>query len=191
MKKNWALLLSIALFMGCNADPKSQSDTSLDGSNSEQTSSVDTKMLKTDIESLINFFAAQSGKSLNKEKASEMIRKSAQFATAFPDDPKASGYLFMSGEVARSIGRYEDAINIFSKVEKDYVDHEKAPSALFLKAFTYEENLNDTALAKKHYNEFLEKYPNHQLAKEVKQLLAVIDVSPEELIKRFQQQNQQ
>lgn len=150
---------------------------------------VDAETLKGEIEALRSFFASQNGKKLDKKKATEMVEKSLQFATAYPNDSIGGVYLFMAGEVARSLGRYEDAINIFTKVESDYPSAEKAPVALFLKGFTYEENLGNIDLARKCYQDFLAKYPNHKRTKEVEQLLAVVDVPPEELIKRFKEQN--
>ena len=120
-----------------------------------------------------------------------MVEKSQQFVKAFPRNPAGAGYLFIGAEVARSLGRYEDAISMFSEVETNYPKHENAARALFLKGFTYEENLRNKDFAKKYYQEFLNKYPKHELAKEVKQLLTVVDLTPEELVKRFQEQNKQ
>ncbi len=179
------------LLTACGGEPKVEERTAKDGLAQGVPPVVDAETFKSEIEALKSFFASQRGKKLDREKATEMVEKSQQFSIAYPEDPIGGAYLFTAGEVARSLGRYEDAINIFTRVESDYPMHEKAPVALFLKGFTYEENLGNTNFARKCYQEFLTKYPNHARTKEVEQLLAVVDVSPEELIKRFKDQNKQ
>ncbi len=175
-------LLAITMFtfclLSCNPDPQSTSSSSSSGQ--------DAASLKADIEALNTFFRGQSGKALDRVKAAELVEKSRQFVKAAPKDPLSATYLFRAGEVSRAIGQHEDAVAIFSQMEADYPKDDKTPSALFLKGFTYEDNLKDIDSAKKYYNEFLTKYPDHQLAKQVQQLLEVIDTPPEELIKRFQ-----
>ena len=178
MKKLFPLVIMLLVLAACN--PGHQTDSS-------GTAEVNTAGLKSEIDALTAYFKEQSNKSLNKQKANELVEKSKQFVAAFPDDPIGGAYLFRAGEVARALGQYEEAVQIMDKVYTDYSNHEKAPPALFLKGFTYEENLNDIPTAKKCYNEFLAKYPDHKLAAQIKQLLQVIDTSPEDLIKQFQQ----
>lgn len=182
------LIATLFLIVACGENKESAATIS---ANKAKEALENPSGLKAEIESLKSFFASQNGKQLDKVKAVEMIEKSQQFSEVSPDDPIGASYLFTAGEVARAIGQYEEAINIFTKVESNYPKAEKAPHALFMKGFTFEENIKNKDLAKKYYQEFLEKYPEHTLAKEVKQLIEVIDLSPEELIKRFKEQNQQ
>jgi len=191
MKKVIVYVFAIMLLSACGDEPKVSNEMMEKDNAQKKSTIVNTKTLQSDIEGLKSFFASQKGKKLDKAKATEMVEKSQHFANAFPDDPIGAAYLFTAGEVARSLGRYEDAINIFTKVESDYPKHEKAALALFLKGFTYEENLRNTDFAKKCYQDFLTKYPDHERTKEVEQLLEVVDVSPEELIERFKEQNKQ
>jgi TolA-binding protein len=181
MKKALLLVFAIIFLAACSTESAKTDSSIADNSNP-----VD---IKKDIEAFKAYFASQGSKELDKVMAGEMVEKCQQFALAFPEDPMSPSYLFTGGEVARSIKRYEDAINMFSKVEANYPNHERAPTALFMKAFTYEENLRNSELAKKSYEEFLVKYPNHELTEQVKQLIAVIGLSPEELVKRFKEQN--
>jgi TolA-binding protein len=186
MKKALLLLFAITLLAACKTESAKTDPGAEDTSNPADINPED---LKKDIEAFKAYFASQGSKELDKVMASEMVEKCQQFALASPKDTMSPSYLFTGGEVARSIKRYEDAINMFSKVEANYPDHERAPMALFMKAFTYEENLRNSEQAKKSYEEFLVKYPNHQLTEQVMQLIAVIGLSPEELIKRFKEQN--
>ncbi len=150
------------------------------------TRTVDKTTLKGEIDELEAFFKSNGDKPLNKTKAALFVEKSELYASSFPKDEMSPAFLFRAGEVSRAIKQYREGILILDKVYTDYPDHEKAAPALFLKAFTYEENLRDKEQAKQYYNEFLQKFPDHQLASQVQQLLSVIDQSPEDLIKSFQ-----
>lgn len=57
--------------------------------------------------------------------------------------------------------------------------------ALFLQGFTFDSDLHDPVMASKYYKKFLTTYPNDTLlAPQEKQLLAVINVKPEDLIRK-------
>ena len=56
-------------------------------------------------------------------------------------------------------------------------------------AFTFENDLQDKDSAKKYYMDFLNRFPDHSFANDAKQLLSMIDKSPEELIKEFEAKN--
>ena len=179
-------LLLIGLMYSCSTgENKAQSSEAV-----QAETTVDAVTLKKEIDDLEAFFKGNSNKPLNKAKATQFIDKSKQYVASFPDEEMSPAFLFRAGEVARAIKDYQASILMMDQVYNKYPDHEKAPSALFLKAFTYEENLNDTESAKKYYNEFLQRFPEHDLAKQVEQLLGVIDQSPEDLIKSFQKKNQ-
>ncbi len=151
----------------------------------------DKASLRSEIDALEAYFKAQDvAKPLDQPKARTLIEKSKRFAQAFPGDPLGGAYLFRSGEVARGIRDYAEAIALFEEVETKYPSHERAPQALFLRAFTYEENMRDVASAKKYYQLFLKKYPNHAIAAHVKDLLKVVETPPEELIKQFKEKEQ-
>ena len=191
MKKVIVLSIMLITFFACRTNGDHQKETDGGELNSASAAKVNKDALQADIESLKKFFATQTGKALDKKKGAEMVEKCQQYAEAFPEDAATPGYLFIGGEVARSIRRFEDAIQMFTKVESEYPNHERAATALFLKAFTYEDDLKNKDLAKKYYHSFLEKYPQDPLVEQVKQLLSVIDKSPEELIQEFEKQRKQ
>ena len=61
---------------------------------------------------------------------------------------------------------------------------------MFLQGFTCDNQMRDVEGAKKYYNEFLLKYPDHEYVDQVKELLKNIDISPEELVKSFQKKRE-
>ena len=123
------------------------------------------------------------------EKALELIKKSEEFIKTYPNDSSIPSLLFRTADLARGIGDYGLAIKHWGTVYNEFPDYKKAPDAQFLIGFTYENFLNDKEQAKRYYYQFLEKYPKHKYVPQINQILEVIDKSPEELVKEFQQKN--
>jgi tetratricopeptide (TPR) repeat protein len=130
---------------------------------------------------------------LDTATAEQLIASSREFVKTFPKDTLSPMFLFKAAEVARGLGNYNLAINLWGQMEKQYPTHSKAPEALMLKAFTYDTHLKQLDIAARFYKSFLTQYPKHPLAKDVQLLYEVANSgkSPEELIKEFQQQQQQ
>lgn len=132
--------------------------------------------------------ATQVDATLDMPTAKNLISESEQFAKVYPQDDLAAPYLFKAGDVARGIGQYEKAIQLWQQVAEQYQTYKKAPDALFLQAFTYENDLKDPAKAKSIYEAFLKKHPEHPLAAQVKMIMSVLGKSPEELIELYKKQ---
>ena len=118
--------------------------------------------------------------------ANALIAKTELFVEHFPKDSLAPIFLFRTGDVARGAGKVNKSISMWSKVWRGYSDHPLAPRALFAQAFTFDSELQFKKDAKQYYKKFLSTFPEHELAPQVEQLLAVIDQSPEELIRAFE-----
>lgn len=118
--------------------------------------------------------------------AEKLVRDSKHYADQFKDNEKTPSYLFRAGEVARSIGNTEEAINIFRRTYTQFPSNGFAVKALFMEASTFEDDLQQKEKAKKAYQKVIDQYPEDELAEQARQLLKVIDKSPEELIKEFQ-----
>ena len=127
---------------------------------------------------------------VDKAKTLTFITKSELFAKNYSDDVKAAPILFKAAEMAKSIGEYGRALKLWDNVYNRYKDYEKAPDALFMQGFIFENDLKDIKLAKMYYGNFLKKYPDHDLAHQISIILKNIDKSPEELIKEFKRSNQ-
>jgi TolA-binding protein len=83
--------------------------------------------------------------------------------------------------------RPQATIALFDRIINEYPDYEKSPSALFLKAFVYEDQLQDLENAKHYYELFLEKYPESEFADDAEVSLQNLGKSPEELIREFEE----
>lgn len=119
----------------------------------------------------------------------ELIDAYESFARNFPNDTLAPDYLFKAGDVAMNTNRSNKAIGLYDKIITDFSTYRKAPEALFLKGYVYENNLGRLDKAKSIYEEFLQKYPENEFADDAEVSLKYLGKSPEELIEIFQQNN--
>ncbi len=114
-----------------------------------------------------------------------MIHLYVDFADTYPKDSISPYYLFKAADVSVNTFHSDESIALFNKLLKNYPDFEKAPHALFLKAFTYENYLHQLDSAKASYQLFLAKYPNHAFANDAKISLDNLGKTPEEIIEGF------
>jgi TolA-binding protein len=189
MKKNYTLLLiilSVLLFNACNTGTNSTTNQTDVEAQSKEALAAEIKKLEETLLSKVNETA------LDTATANALISNSRRYASKFPQDTMSATYLFKAAEVARGTGKYNLAINLWKQMENRYPDHSRAAQALMLQGFTYDSHLRQYNTASQYYQAFLDRYPNHPLAKDVQQLLNVIKAgkSPEELIKEFQSQQE-
>jgi len=121
--------------------------------------------------------------------AEGLTKKYNAFAKSFPQDASTPNYMFKSAEVLRSLRKFNEAAGIYKKIGEKFPNYEKAPHSLFLLGFSYENDLNNLTDAKKCYNEFLKKFPKHELADDVSFSLKNLGKSPDEIIKTFESNN--
>ncbi|HKR03659.1 MAG TPA: tetratricopeptide repeat protein [Bacteroidia bacterium] len=165
MKKTLLILLIAAAFASCKSEKEKLSDRIKQGE----------KEMMSD-----------SSQTVNRKKAMEMVNLYKEYAEKFMEDTLAAEYLFRAGDISNGIGQYKQAIELYKKCS-EINTYSKQPVAFFLQGFIYETQLNDMQNAKRIYEEFLQKYPNHNLANDVNFSLANLGKSPEELIKMFEQ----
>lgn len=129
---------------------------------------------------------------IDTASAVSLIDKTDLFADRFQQDSLTPHFLFKSGAVARGIGQYEKAIDLWGRVVTVYPDFEKVPESLFFQGFTYDNDLENMPKAEEKYEAFLQQFPKHPIAKDAKMLLAVVQSgkSANEVVKEFQQNNQ-
>lgn len=181
MRRINPLLLGVALalwiFQGCTSE----------NPDSKKAPGIDKDSMVQQIKQLEDTLKANSDQHIDRNLAKALIDKSVTFAEAFPEDQFSPGFLFRAGNVAVGIGSFADAANYFEMVHQKYSSYERAPDALFLEGFTYENHLNNIEKAKECYTSFLSRFPDDELAEQVKIVLENIGKSPEELVKSFQE----
>ena len=142
--------------------------------------------LLTEIQTLETTLLQNPDAQQNKEVALQLVEKSELFAKNYPKDTLSMDILFKAGEVARGSGNPEKAIELWGAIWRKNKKHPKAPMALFLQGFVCDNELRDVERAAKFYHDFLELYPNHELAEQVGQLLTYVKMDPGELVKKFE-----
>ncbi|MDD3685368.1 MAG: hypothetical protein PHE56_01250 [Bacteroidales bacterium] len=122
--------------------------------------------------------------------ADKMINAYLEYAEKFPQDTVTPEYLFKASEIAMNFGRATEAIEFLTRIEKDYKKYDKYPAVIFMKAFIYENYLDDINKAADYYTIFVEKYPDHKLAQDANAALTYLGLDDEELIKLFEENSQ-
>ena len=138
------------------------------------------------IEEMENALFNAEDATFDKAKAQALVAAYEDFYKEHPDDPKSAEFLFRAGDLSKGLREANKAVALYKIVNEDFPEYEKSPLALFLQGFIYENDLGDYANAKVIYESFLEKYPDHEMAKDAKFSLQNLGKSPEELLKEFQ-----
>ena len=128
---------------------------------------------------------------IDRNRVDELIGVYVGFASDFPDDSLSPEYLFKAADIAMNTKRSREAIRYYDSILINYPDYRKAPEALFLKGYVYENNLGRLDKAKEIYEKFLKMYPDNEFADDAEVSLKYLGKSPEELIEIFQQENQE
>lgn len=108
------------------------------------------------------------------------------YALANPTDQKSPELLFDAAEMAKLLKTNNKALNIYDWLIESYPNYKKTPSALFIKAFILENEMNNIELAKAAYELFLEKYPDNDFADDARFSLENLGKSPEDVLKMIE-----
>ena len=127
---------------------------------------------------------------LDTANAMAAIHAYEAYANTIKDDSMSAEYLFRAADVYRSLKKFDKSVSAYDRIIAEYPNSHRAPYSLFLKAFMCENETNEIEKARDYYHQFLAAYPNHQLTKDVEFSLRNLGKSHEELIKQFEQMQQ-
>lgn len=128
---------------------------------------------------------------LSSENVIQLVDAYLLFAKQNPNDQQTPEFLFKALDVAVGINAEgpQKAINIADVLIEKYPDFEMTPMAMFIKGFVYENMIGDLQNAEMTYRHFVEKYPNNPMVEDVKSTLENLGLTPEELIRKFEEAN--
>lgn len=86
----------------------------------------------------------------------------------YPKHELTDDIVFKHAEIAMKQKNYAEGARLFEQLYKEHGSGILGDNALFYLADTYESKLNNKELAKKHYEEFIEKYPGSFFLTEVR-----------------------
>lgn len=153
------------------------------------------EVVKNDTASIAEHILALSSSMYNEnthqvdfQTANDYIKICELYALLKPNDAKSPDYLYHAGETARAIRSFPKAIQIYNWIKEAFPQYDKLSQVLFLKAFTYDNDLENKTKAKSLYEEFLRKYPEDDFADDTQFLLENLGKDDEEIIKEFSKQ---
>ena len=123
------------------------------------------------------------------QQLQQLINLYISYADQFKTDSISPVYLLKAVDISMNIMKQAQSIILLDRIMLDYPDFSKLADCLFLKAFIYENQTKDLEKAEKIYNEFLQKYPLHELAPSARAALDNLGVPIETLIKNFEAKN--
>ena len=118
--------------------------------------------------------------------ANTYLSSAEAYAAIAPKAEETPGLLYKGGEIARLIGMFERALDLYEWVEEKYPNYPNASKALFMRAFTLEEDLKRTEDARALYQLFLQKYPQDDFADDAQILLDNLGKTEEEILQQFE-----
>ncbi len=127
----------------------------------------------------------------NRDTALLLIKAYQSFIEQYPEDTAGKNYAYLNAQLSQSIKLYGEAIRKYQDFSQHYPEDEKAAKALIMVGLIYETNLKDTVNAKKAYEIFLEKYPTHPMAKDIKTMIQFLSLSDKELMEMLKSKSQQ
>ena len=126
-----------------------------------------------------------------KEEVIQLIDAYILFAKQNPNDSQSPEFLFKALDVAVGVNAEgpQKAIDIANVLIEKYPDFEMTQMAMFVKGFVYEDIIGDLQNAEMTYRQFIEKYPNSPIVEDVKATLENLGLTPEELVRKFEEAN--
>ena len=104
------------------------------------------------------------------------------FATKYPDDQQSAEFLFKAAQKGIYLDQPKESVEFLDRLAKDYPSSPMVEEAMFLSAYTLENNIQDYPAAKARYEQFLEKYPKGELADDAKFSMEHMGESADELL---------
>ena len=128
---------------------------------------------------------------ISAENVIQLVDAYLLFAEQNPNDSQSPDFLFKALDVAVGVNAEgpQKAIDIANVLIEKYPDFEMTPMAMFIKGFVYENMIGDLQNAEMTYRLFIEKYPNNPMVEDVKSTLENLGLTPEELIRKFEEAN--
>lgn len=128
---------------------------------------------------------------VNKEDVIHLTNAYLLYAEQNPEDLQSPDFLFKALDISVGINAEgpQKSIDIANVLIEKYPDFEMTPMAMFIKGFVYENVIGDLDNAEITYRQFIEKYPDSPMIEDVKATLGNLGLSPEELIRKFEEMN--
>ncbi len=126
---------------------------------------------------------------VNYQQADSLIFFLTEFVQDFPEDSLSPVFLFKAADIAMNTSEFQNSVNLYDEIILQYPNFEKLPECFYLKGFAFEQ-MGNIEKAREAYMAFIQKFPEHTLAPDAQTSIDYLGISPEELIRKFEQKNQ-
>jgi outer membrane protein assembly factor BamD (BamD/ComL family) len=116
----------------------------------------------------------------------ELLDMYLHFVDQYSDDARAQEYLYKALSLSIGTNNGVIAMELADRMLNEFPKSERIPETVFLKAFIYENQLSNLGLALKTYQDFLLRFPEHELADDAEAAINNLGKTPEELIREFE-----
>lgn len=127
--------------------------------------------------------------SYNKDKAFNYVDACEAYALVLPNSDKSPEFLFSAAQTSKLLTTYDKCLSLFDWIVEKYPTHAKAENACFMKGFLFDNDLKDTATARKFYLEFISKYPKSEFVDDAQMLIQNLGKSEEQILEELQKKN--
>lgn len=177
MKKVSLLICAVALLtaIGCKQAPNKMS-------HDEMLAAIDS--IEKPLMGTVNY------QPIDTVKGRALIDLYVEFADTYPDDSLAAHYLHMAAQVCNGMDLIDDMVTYYDRVIDNYPDYIHLDECYYEKGLAlYNAGRNDSA--RDAFQQFLDNYPDHFLADDIRKAIPLLDMSDELLIKHLQQNQNQ
>jgi len=122
----------------------------------------------------------------DQAKLNTLLDAYVAFVDKNPADTSAPDFLYKAVNLSIGIGNGTRAMELIDRTMNEFPHSKYIAETVFLKAYVYENLLNNLGQASVVYNDFLSKYPDHDLADDAEAALKYLGKSPEEMVKEFE-----
>lgn len=125
----------------------------------------------------------------NVEAVPDAIATFSKYVEDNPEAADAPEVLFKAVEIAINTKQSaQTSIDLVNKLVADYPEYDKNPVALFMMAtFVYDEQLHDLDKARETYQRIVDQYPGNPFARDAEIAITQLGMTPEELIRMFEE----
>ncbi len=116
-------------------------------------------------------------------KVKDLTELYLKYADKYPEDTMSAEYLFKAADLYIYLRDYRSTLTMFDRIQTSYPTFSKLDKTYFLKAFIYEQHLNEPEKAAELYRQFIVKFPYSDLTDDASQALLFVGKSDEEIMK--------
>ena len=135
----------------------------------------------------------QADSLFTKNKMDEAFKVLAEMETRFKTDTTVMCEVWRvtADAYAQYKNDFNKTVEYYDRIVTTYPNTPQAATSLFKKAYTYENGLNDNMRAKATYEEFIKKYPDHELADDAQTMIDFLGKPADDLIEMLEKKAKQ